>query len=247
MWKILSTNLLTYNWYSSHSNLNRILSVPQKIDYVIKQIPDDDMSSAVTTYGTAIRSDFIVNYANYIPEVPSSWEWQWKLDPGDISAMWDLETWWAIVECYYYEVAWPTEFTLVTLDSTQKTSVLNVYTNTVVPEMNKLWYLEYGYQPNPYRWINALLQWDDWQWYWMAAATKDWSTFDYVPFELASDFLFRKLWTPDAAPTGSSPNYYNITYVFWENGPKDWAVSQLVSWVTTVNELWEYIAWLLWY
>ena len=111
MWKILSTNLLTYNWYSSNSNLNRILSVPQKIDYMIKQIPGESTFLPVLTYGTAIRSDFVVNYTNYIPEVPSSWEWKWMLDPGEIAAMWDQETWWAIVECYYYEVAWPSTFT----------------------------------------------------------------------------------------------------------------------------------------
>lgn len=248
MWKILSTNLLTYNWYSSNSNLNRILSVPQKIDYAIKQIPDEDMSSAITTYGTAVRSDFIVNYVNYIPETPSSWEWQWDLDPeSGISAMWDSETWWAIVECFYYEVAWPTEFTLVTLDSAQKTSVLNVYTNSVVPAMNSLWFIESTYKPDISWWISALLQWDNWKWYWMTAASRDWGVFYYVPFELDSDFSFIKIWTPGSAPTSGSSNYYNIIYLFWQYWPQSWAVSAVVDWVTTVNELWGYIAWLLWY
>lgn len=245
MWKILSTNLLTYNWYSSRQLFNRILSVPKKFDYkIVQKSFDAGRPWDITTRWTRIYEDNMT-WDSYIPNLPSSywnnWIFSWMPAP-DIDP-----TWWMEVEVYYTHQSWPTEFTLVTLDSNQKAGVLNVYTNTVVPEMTKLWYLEYAYQPNPYRWINALLKWDDWQWYWMAAATNDWSNWYYIPFELASDFSFHKIWTPDAAPTGSSPNYYNIIYVFWEDGPQDWAVSQLVSWVTTVNELWEYIAWLLWY
>lgn len=247
MWKILSTNLLTYNWYNSSRKFNKILSVPKKIDYMIKQVPGESTFLPVLTYGTAIWEDFINNYVNYIPEVPSSWEWQWELNPWDIAIHSDSVTWWAQLECYYTEVAWPTEFTLVTLDSTQKASVLNVYTNSIIPAMNNLWYNQYAYKPDTYYWLNALLQWDNWKWYWMAAATPDWSAWYYVPFELESDFSFIRIWTPDTAPTGNNPNYYNIIYVFWDNAPQAWAVSQLVSWVTTVNELWQYIAWLLWY
>jgi len=41
---------------------------------MIKQIPGESTFLPVLTYGTAIYTDFINNYVDYIPEVPSSWE-----------------------------------------------------------------------------------------------------------------------------------------------------------------------------
>lgn len=246
MWKILSTNLLTYNWYSSSQLFNKILSVPKKFDYKIVQKSFDwERPWDITTRWTRIYEDNMT-WDGYIPNLPSSywnnWILAWTSEP-----IIDTATWWMEIRVAYTYQSWPTEFTLATLDSTQKTTVLNVYNNSVIPAMNELWYNQYAYQPNTTYWFNALLQWDNWKWYWMVAASTDWSTYDYVPFELESNFSFNEIWTPDTAPTGSDPNYYNINFVFWDDGPKDWAISKLVNWVTTVNELWEYIAWLLWY
>lgn len=245
MWKILSTNLLTYNWYNSSQLFNKILSVPKKFDYkIVQKSFDAGRPWDITTRWTRIYEDNMT-WNSYIPNLPSSywnnWVFSWMpspvIDP----------TWWMEIEVYYAYQSWPTEFELITLDSAQKTSVLNVYTNSVVPAMNSLWFIESTYKPDISWWISALLQWDNWKWYWMTAASRDWGVFYYVPFELDSDFSFIKIWTPGSAPTSGSSNYYNIIYLFWQYWPQSWAVSAVVDWVTTVNELWEYIAWLIWY
>lgn len=111
MWKILSTNLLTYHWYNSSTTLDKILSVPKKLKYKITQKqsqydkswearPWDIATSWITT------SPHITQIM--IPDLPSWYKW-WRLCDSLVENI-DPQTWWLWMDVWYCYSSAPTWF-----------------------------------------------------------------------------------------------------------------------------------------
>lgn len=227
MWKILSTNLLTYNWYNSSRNFNKILSVPKKIDYSVRQIPGESTFLPVLTYGTAIENDFIVNYVNYIPEVPSSWEWQWTLNPEDIAIHSDSVTWWAMLECYYRKNTWPSTFTFwsapVATDFTSQ--IQSWHSGCNVPEGQ----------------VKYTLAWDDWYYYCTVPWTPNWSDMNLECIKLDNTM------TPIAHNSVATSWWWSAenasvqTFYSWYSGAMSYWTQYVDPSIVDYQTLWEWI------
>lgn len=111
MWKILSTNLLTYNWYNSSTTFDKILSVPKKLKYKITQ----KKSSYDTSWNTRpwnIITSWITTVSHImpgmIPELPSWYKWWYLCD--SLEEHTDPQTWWLWMDVWYCYSSVPTWF-----------------------------------------------------------------------------------------------------------------------------------------